>query len=406
MGRSPVRIRRRQYSLDERRCVSGVLSRPCLALVIPGKGIFSLLGLMQRAIRLAYRGRFTTSPNPMVGAVVVDRHGTIVGQGYHRRAGGPHAEIYALRQAGPAAVGGSLYVTLEPCNHYGRTPPCSEAIVQAGIQTVHIATTDPNPKVAGGGVAYLRNHGIAVTLGELEDKARSLNRPFITWSLLGRPMVTVKVACSLDGKIAGWDPRDRYVSSPESLSFVHDLRRTHDAILIGVDTLLTDDPTLTYRGKGFGRDPVRVVLDSQGRTPNQANVFHSGSHGPTLLYTTQAASVQWEREMFSVGGEVIRLPADAAGQVPLHAVLDDLASRQILSVLVEAGATIHGAFLQANLVDQWIGLYSPLLVGSSGLSAIGSILSPSVKAEIIECKRRGPDLMVRAWLQALPTRKD
>lgn len=360
---------------------------------------------MQRALRLAYRGRYTTSPNPMVGALVVDRNGAVVGQGYHRRAGGPHAEVYALRQAGATAVGGSLYVTLEPCNHYGRTPPCTEAIVKAGIQSVYIAMPDPNPKVAGGGINYLRDHGIAVTVGEREDEARAQNRPFITWSLLDRPMITVKVASSLDGKIAGWEPRDRYISSPESLKAVHDLRRSHDAILVGVDTLLTDNPTLTYRGKGFGRDPVRVVLDSRGRTLGDAAVFHSGSKAPTLLYTTDAASIGWEREMFSVGGEVIRLPTDASGHVSLQAVLHDLASRQILSVLVEAGATIHGAFLQAHLVDQWIAFYSPLLVGTGGLSSIGTMLSPSVKAEVMECKRHGPDFMIRAWLQPLPHAK-
>ncbi len=357
---------------------------------------------MERAIQLAYRGRFTTSPNPMVGAIVVDREGTVVGQGYHRRAGGAHAEVYALRQAGAAAAGGSLYVTLEPCNHQGRTPPCSEAIVKAGIQAVHVAMIDPNPKVPGGGIDYLRDHGITVTVGTLEAEARSLNRPFITWSLRARPMVTLKVALSLDGKISGWEPRDRYVSSKESLKAVHDLRRAHDAILVGVKTLAIDDPVLTYRGQGIGRDPVRVVLDSQGRTSSQAALFHTESKAPTLLYTTEAASIEWEREIFSVGGEVIRLPADASGRVPLTGVMEDLGARQVLSVLVEGGATIHGAFLQAGLADQWFGFVSPLFVGNTGLSMVDGTLSPSIQAEIVECKRYGPDLMIRAWLQEEP----
>lgn len=377
-----------------------------LFLVIPGKGIFSLSEWMKRALQLAYRGRFLTSPNPMVGAVVVDNEGALAGAGYHRRAGGPHAEVYALDQAGPRAQGGTLYVTLEPCNHQGRTPPCTEAIIGAGIKSVHVAMVDPNPQVTGGGIGYLRDHGIHVTVGELESKAQSLNRPFITWSVMSRPMVTLKVASSLDGKIAGWDPRHRYLSSTESLKAVHDLRRTHDAILVGVTTVITDDPVLTYRGKGVGRDPVRVILDSHGRTPSQAQLFHSGSKAPTLLYTTDAASVEWERAMFSVGGEVIRLPADASGRIPLGAVLEDLGTRQILSLLIEAGATIHGAFLAANLVDQWIGFFSPLLVGNDGVSAIGSTLSPSVAATITECKRLGPDFMVRAWLHDPPLGKD
>lgn len=261
------------------------------------------------------------------------------------------------------------------------------------------------PTSRGGGIDYLRNHGIHVTVGELEQKAQKLNRPFITWSVMGRPMVTLKVASSLDGKIAGWDPRHRYLSSSESLKAVHDLRRTHDAILVGVTTVITDDPVLTYRGKGVGRDPVRVILDSQGRTPNQAQVFHSGSKAPILLYTTDAASVEWERSMFSVGGEVIRLPADARGRAPLDAVLEDLGARQILSVLIEAGSTIHGAFLEANLVDQWIGFFSPLLVGSGGVSAIGTALNPSVPTTITECKRLGPDFMVQAWLHEPPLGK-
>lgn len=338
----------------------------------------------------------------MVGAVVVDSDGTLVGAGYHRRAGGPHAEVYALRQAGPRAQGGTLYVTLEPCNHQGRTPPCTKAIIEAGIKAVHVAMADPNPNVTGGGMDYLREHGISVTVGEWEQAAKSLNRPFMTWSIMGRPLVTLKVASSLDGKIAGWEPGHRYISSPASLKAVHDLRRTHDAILVGVSTIMTDNPVLTYRGKGVGRDPVRVILDSRGRTPSQARVFHSGSTAPTLLYTTETASVEWERAMFSVGGEVIRLPADGNGQVPLDAVLEDLGTRQILSLLIEAGSTMHGAFLEADLVDQWIGFFSPLLVGNGGLSAIDRVLSPSVAATIRECKQLGPDFMVRAWLHDPP----
>ncbi len=393
-----MRIRRRQYSLDERRYGRGLLL-VCASLVIPGKGIFSLSKPMARALQLARRGQFSTSPNPMVGAVVVDSSGTIVGEGYHRKAGGPHAEVYALRQAGSKANGATLYVTLEPCNHYGRTPPCTESIIQSGIKAVHIATLDPNPHVRGGGVDRLESEGIQVYVGENQVEAEALNRPFMTWSKLARPLVTLKAAMSLDGKIAGWQPTSRYLSSPQSLSFGHDLRRSHDAVLIGINTLLTDDPTLTYRGRGAGRDPIRVVIDSRGRAPADARIFHSGSMAPTLVYTTDAAPVEWEREVFSAGGEVVRVNATPHLHVDLKAVLHDLATRHVLSVLVEGGAIIHGTFLSLGLADRWISLVSPLLIGAGGFPAVlGSHFSPSIPGQITKIKRLGPDLMIETML--------
>ncbi|MCL5972693.1 MAG: bifunctional diaminohydroxyphosphoribosylaminopyrimidine deaminase/5-amino-6-(5-phosphoribosylamino)uracil reductase RibD [Firmicutes bacterium] len=353
---------------------------------------------MRRALQLAKRGRYTASPNPMVGAVVVDCFGEIVGQGYHRRAGGPHAEVYALRQAGERARGGSLYVTLEPCNHQGRTPPCTEAIIAAGIQSVHIASLDPNPHVAGGGAERLRQQGIGVEVGDLQSEAIALNRPFMTWSTLGRPMVTLKAATSLDGKINGWVPATRYLSSAETLKRVHDLRRSHDAILVGIGTVIADDPSLTYRGKGKGRDPVRVIVDSHGRTPPSCRALQTTSQAPTLIYSTEDASVEWERQIFANGGEVVRVAHSDSGQVHLPSILHDLAERRILSVLVEGGATIHGEFLKQSLADQWISFFSPILIGDRGLAAVFGSPVPSATCELVEVRTLGTDLMVRALI--------
>lgn len=355
---------------------------------------------MRRALRLAQRGRYTTSPNPMVGAVIVDAQGVVVGEGYHVKPGGPHAEIIALNKAGDRAKGGTLYVTLEPCNHHGRTPPCTSAITAAGIRQAVVATRDPNPRVSGHGTEYLASHGVNVTVGDGEDEAVTLNRPFFTWSLKQRPFFILKSAMSLDGKVATRTGESRYLTGAPALSIVHNLRRRHDAILVGVGTILADDPSLTYRGHSRGRDPVRVILDSQGRTPSSAQVFGSQSTAPTLVFTTDQAHEDWERAIFSAGGEVIRVDADSNGRVQMNQVATHLADRHILSVLVEGGPTVHATFVENQLADAWVGFVAPLIIGGPALTPVQgegiTQLANAPALTIVRTKLVGADVMIEA----------
>lgn len=356
---------------------------------------------MTRAIMLAARGRGNTAPNPMVGAVVVDRRSQeILGQGYHHRAGGPHAEVLALRKAGERARGQALYVTLEPCNHTGRTPPCTEAIIASGIAEVHVSTLDPNPRVIGGGVARLRQAGVNVSIGLLAPKAFELNRAFFCWALEHRPFVVLKSAMSLDGKVATASGQSKYLTHAEALSYAHEQRQLADAILVGVGTVRIDDPVLTYRGVKKGRDPVRVIMDSQGRTSSAAKIFHSQSPAPTLVFTGTDTSVAWEREIFSVGGEVIRLDLGSDGHLRLHEVLHELAMRDLKHLLVEGGPTIHASFIQAGLADQWIGIVAPIILGGSALSAVANAgvlsLESAPKLSIQHVEPLGQDALIVA----------
>ncbi len=356
---------------------------------------------MAQALRLARRGRAHTSPNPLVGAVVVDdRTGAILGQGYHHRAGGPHAEVLALAQAGAESQGQSLYVTLEPCNHTGRTPPCTQAIIRAKIRSVHVAILDPNPEVSGGGVSALRQAGVAVTVGELGVEAFLLNRPFFCWALEHRPFVILKSAMSLDGKVATSSGQSKYLTHAAALAFAHEQRRLADAILVGAGTVLADNPTLTYRGPHRGTDPVRVVLDTRGRTPAGSALFHSGSSAPSLIFCGEQAPAAWEREIFTVGGEVVRLCENAEGHLPLTLVLEELALRRLDRLLVEGGPTIHGALLQAGLADQWQGLVAPIIVGDPGLSAVGgpgyASLASAPHLQLESVRRLGEDALIEA----------
>ena len=357
---------------------------------------------MQRALNLARRGRYTTSPNPMVGAVVLSHSGEIAGEGYHRRAGGSHAEIFALKQAGEKARGGSLYATLEPCNHTGRTPPCTDAIIAAGIRHVIIAMRDPNPEVKGGGIEHLRNAGLTVEVGDSAQQAQSLNHAFIAWSTLKRPWVTLKLAMSLDGKVATKTGDSRYITHNRSLATVHELRRLHDSILVGVGTILTDDPSLTYRGKSKGRDPIRVILDTKGRTPPNAQVFQSNSSAPTLIFTTRQSSADWQRDIFSAGGEVIEVSADPSGTVSIREVLSELASRHVLSLLVEGGPRIHAGFVTENWADEWYSFISPLIIGGraapTAIAGDGvAFLKDASVLENLEIHKSGEDVVIHGY---------
>jgi diaminohydroxyphosphoribosylaminopyrimidine deaminase / 5-amino-6-(5-phosphoribosylamino)uracil reductase len=358
---------------------------------------------MRAALSLARRGLGRTSPNPCVGAVIVKK-GEIIGQGYHRRAGGPHAEILALEGAGKAARGANLYVTLEPCCHFGRTPPCVEAILQAGIKRVFVAATDLNPKVRGKGMAKLRAAGIAVHSGLLEAEANALNETYNKYIATGLPFVTLKLASSLDGKIATRTGESRGITGEAARRFVHRLRAGQDAILVGTETVLKDNPELTVRS-GRGADPRRIILDTKGRIPLSAKVF-APSVPPPILVTTPLSKAAYRKALSAAGVEVLVLPA-GAGRVDLTTLLTALAEREITSLLVEGGGKIAAGFLEAGLVDKVCFIFAPLIIGGENapLAVAGegiARLREAWRLSGVRYQRLGSDLAVIGYL---PTKK-
>jgi diaminohydroxyphosphoribosylaminopyrimidine deaminase/5-amino-6-(5-phosphoribosylamino)uracil reductase len=356
------------------------------------------------ALRLAAKGAGWVSPNPMVGAVVV-QGGQIVGQGYHRRVGAPHAEVEALRQAGDAARGADLYVTLEPCNHQGRTPPCTQAILAAGVSRVIIATPDPNPKVAGGGSAYLRSQGVAVETGVLAAEARRLNEAWFHWMATGLPWVIAKAACSLDGKIATATGESQWLTGEAARTYGHRLRHRVDAILVGINTALSDDPQLTTRlPRGRGRDPVRVVLDSRLRLPLEARLLHLDSPSPTWVATTREAPKEKIRAIKDLGAEVLVFPPKS-GRVPLKPLLELLGRQQVQSLLVEGGAEVLGGFFDQRLVNQFYFFLAPKILG--GRKAPGVLggegiihLHDALQARVLTMRRIEQDILLTGYLSA------
>ncbi|HEY66108.1 MAG TPA: bifunctional diaminohydroxyphosphoribosylaminopyrimidine deaminase/5-amino-6-(5-phosphoribosylamino)uracil reductase RibD [Caldilineae bacterium] len=362
---------------------------------------------MRRALRLAERGRGRTSPNPMVGAVLV-RDGQIIGEGFHPRAGEPHAEIMALRQAGKSARGATLYVTLEPCCHFGRTPPCTRAIIAAGVAEVHMAMLDPNPRVAGRGRAELEAAGIRTFVGELEAEARVLNETFIHWITTGRPFVIAKFAMSLDGKIATRSGDSRWITGPAAREQVHQLRDQVDAILVGVNTVIADDPQLTTRlDKDDIRHPLRVIVDSRGRIPLTAQVLDPVLPGRTMVATTEAMPIEQRRALSFRGVQVLVLPSQD-GRVSLPDLLEELGRREVTSVLVEGGGTIIGTFFAQRLVDKVVAFIAPIIIGGrEAPTPVGGLgverLSQALRLERVQVEWLGSDLLVTgypAWQEA------
>jgi diaminohydroxyphosphoribosylaminopyrimidine deaminase/5-amino-6-(5-phosphoribosylamino)uracil reductase len=345
-----------------------------------------------RALELALRADYRTSPNPMVGAVVLDAAGNLAGEGYHRQAGQPHAEQEALAAAGDQARGGTLYVNLEPCTHSHRTPSCVEAIVLAGVSRVVICMTDPDERVRGGGVAKLEAAGIEVVVGVHEDRAMRLNEFYVKHRLTGRPFVSAKFAMSLDGKIATRTGDSHWITGAESRLHGHRLRHIHDAILVGIGTVIADDPELTSRLElEDPRQPLRVVLDSRLRTRMSAKVV-----GPrTIIATTRGGRVGT--------AEVLVLPATPDGRVPLAPLLDELGKRGILSVLVEGGSEVHGSFFAAGLVDKVHAYVAPRLIGGRGaLGAVGGVgierLVEAVPLRDLDATRLGADILITGYV--------
>lgn len=362
---------------------------------------------MERALRLAERGRGRTSPNPMVGAVLVrdGANGTpdIVGEGFHPRAGEPHAEIFALRQAGEQARGATLYVNLEPCCHYGRTPPCTQALIAAGVAEVHFAMLDPDPRVAGRGRAELEAAGIRTVLGEREAKARALNEVFVHWITTGRPFVTAKFAMSLDGKIATHTGDARWITGTEARRYVHQLRDQVDAILVGIETVMTDDPQLTTRIEGVTdvRHPLRVILDSTGRIPPTARVVDPALPGRTVVATTSGCPAECRRALADGGVEVLVLPADD-GRVSLTALLKTLGQREITSLLVEGGGTVLGSFFAHGLVDKVQAFIAPLIIGGRDapmpVGGTGAArIAEAWRLAAVHVQELGPDVLIGGY---------
>jgi diaminohydroxyphosphoribosylaminopyrimidine deaminase/5-amino-6-(5-phosphoribosylamino)uracil reductase len=331
---------------------------------------------MRLAIEQAEKGMGRTSPNPCVGAVIV-KDDQVLGCGYHRRAGTPHAEINAIadavasQKAKNACVGATIYVTLEPCNHTGRTPPCTQAVLAAGIKRVVIGMADPNP-VASGGADFLRSQGIEVRIHVLEQECRQINYPFLKHSVSGLPWVVMKAGMSLDGKISRIQGQGGAITGPESRRRVHELRNHLDALLIGVGTALIDDPSLTTRlekGKTTeqGRDPLRIILDSQLRLPANAKILRQESNAPTWIFCDKQASTQRQKQLEQAGAVVHRIESGKKnGRPDLRQVLQRLGSADITSVLVEGGATVHGSFLREKLVDQVYLFTAPCFIGDQG----------------------------------------
>ncbi|MFP4247760.1 MAG: bifunctional diaminohydroxyphosphoribosylaminopyrimidine deaminase/5-amino-6-(5-phosphoribosylamino)uracil reductase RibD [Halochromatium sp.] len=366
------------------------------------------LALMARALQLAERGLYTTDPNPRVGCVLA-REGQIVGEGWHRRAGEPHAERLAIEAAGAAARGATAYVTLEPCCHHGRTPPCTDALLAAGVSRVVVGIQDPNPRVHGRGLERLRAAGVEVVTGVLEGPCRALNPGFDKRMRLGLPFVRVKLAASLDGRTALANGESQWITSAAARTDVHWLRARSSAILTGIGTLLADDPSLNVRlaptlipalatGEPV-RQPLRVILDSALRMPLTAKMLLLT--GATLVATC-VQDAKRIAAVTSAGAEVWVGPPDAAGRVDLEALLRYLAEREINEVLVEAGPTLAGAALQQRLVDELVLYLAPHLMGSDarGLFQLGPLASmrERVPLELLDVRQVGPDLRLRARL--------
>jgi diaminohydroxyphosphoribosylaminopyrimidine deaminase / 5-amino-6-(5-phosphoribosylamino)uracil reductase len=355
---------------------------------------------MRLALREARKGLGRTSPNPCVGAVIV-RDQVVVSTGYHKKAGTPHAEIHALRKAGASASGATLYVTLEPCNHTGRTPPCSKAILASGIRRVVVGMEDPNPLVDGSGNTFLRSQGVEVVCSVLEAECRAINRPFIKYITHRLPWVVMKAGMSLDGRISYQTHQGGLMTGPESLRKVHRLRDGMDAILVGITTVQVDDPALTTRLlHGRGKDPIRIILDTHLAISTSSRVLHLDSSAPTWIFCGTGAVNQEKIEQLIQGGRVVVFPVDcgADGRVDLLEVLRLIARQGIMSVFVEGGATVHGAFLRQKLVDHVNLFIAPILAGDAGTPVVRGLsisgFEKAIHLQGLQYSRLGRDIMV------------
>jgi diaminohydroxyphosphoribosylaminopyrimidine deaminase/5-amino-6-(5-phosphoribosylamino)uracil reductase len=352
---------------------------------------------MRRALELGESVRGTTSPNPHVGCVIV-REGRIVGGGATEPPPGAHAEIVALRAAGEAARGATGFVTLEPCSHTGRTAPCADALIAAGVTSVRAAIEDPDPQVAGQGFAKLRAAGIDVETGDGEAEARRSLEAYVKHRTTGLPFVIVKFAATLDGKIAASSGDSRWVAGDEARAWSHGFRTKIDAIMCGVNNVLLDDPQLTARpgGVAAARQPLRIVADSRGRTPLDAQVLGAG--GKTIIATTDASPKEWRTAVEARGAEALVLPADADGRVDVRALLRLLGERGVLSLLVEGGGVLHASFFAQGLVDKVHAIIAPKIVGGTAYPAVAgdgvARMVDAIALRDIEITQLGDDVAI------------
>jgi diaminohydroxyphosphoribosylaminopyrimidine deaminase/5-amino-6-(5-phosphoribosylamino)uracil reductase len=350
---------------------------------------------MKLALSLARKGRGYVSPNPMVGAVIV-KNGRIISRGYHQRFGGNHAEINAIENAGGNVAGSTLYVTLEPCCHEGKTPPCINSIIKHKIARVVIGTVDSNPLVSCQGVNDLQNSGIEVKTGVLENECRSLNEIFFHYMETGLPFVTVKYAQTLDGRIATATGDSQWISSEASLKFAHRLRAEHDAVLVGRGTVIKDDPRLSVR-LVRGRNPLRIIVDSGLNISGQSKIFQNISSAPTLIATIKTAADPRFQRLAGRGAEMVTVGADKNGRVDLKKLFKLLAGRKISSILIEGGAQVITSVLKNNLANRLVTVIAPKIIGS-GIEAVGDLhirnLESAKKLSVRKVFRRGNDIIV------------
>ncbi|HHV15332.1 MAG TPA: bifunctional diaminohydroxyphosphoribosylaminopyrimidine deaminase/5-amino-6-(5-phosphoribosylamino)uracil reductase RibD [Gelria sp.] len=357
---------------------------------------------MQKALDLAIRALGRTSPNPMVGAVVV-KDDQVVGEGYHMKAGTPHAEIHALQAAGDNARGATLYVNLEPCSHYGKTPPCADAIVKAGVKRVVVAGLDTNPQVSGRGLKILQDAGIETYTGVLEQEAWKLNLAFFKYIQTGMPLVSLKVAMTLDGKIATSTGDSRWISSAASRKYVHQLRNVYDAIMVGIGTVLQDDPKLNTRLEDEdSHDPIRVIIDSKLELPRSSNIVKTARQQKTLVFCGQQADTISKEFLEEAGLTVIRL-ASNEDKLPLEEVLRVLGEMEIMTLLVEGGGEINGYLIEKGLIDKVYWFIAPKIVGGRAApTPVGGRGIPQLKDALqiksMEIERFNQDILITGYI--------
>jgi diaminohydroxyphosphoribosylaminopyrimidine deaminase/5-amino-6-(5-phosphoribosylamino)uracil reductase len=357
---------------------------------------------MLMALELASLGRGYTSPNPMVGAVLV-KNRAVVGRGHHRFQGGPHAEVCAIDAAGAAAQGATLYVTLEPCNHTGRTPPCTVKILEAGIQRVVIGMKDPNPHVTGGGAEFLKRRGIDIRLGVCEAEARQLNEAFVKYIRTGRPFVTVKCAATLDGRIATRTRDSKWITGESARAFVHELRHGTDAILVGVGTIAADDPLLTARlSDRPSKDPIRVILDTHMRIAPDARVLNHTSAADTLVVAGCGVSAESKERLARNRVRVIEAET-REGLVDMSRLMDRLGALGITSVLIEGGSRVFASAFKAGIVDKVLFFYAPVILGGDDgvpicTGAGAEWIKDGVRLDRIAVRRFGDDILIEGYV--------
>lgn len=359
---------------------------------------------MKLALEFAKKGLGRVSPNPAVGAILV-KEGQIVGKGYHQKAGTPHAEINAIRDADIRAKESTLYVNLEPCTHYGKTPPCVNSIIRAGIKRVVIGMIDPNPLVAGKGVQILQDSGIEVIYGVMENESKKLNEFFCKFIQSKIPFVTLKGAISLDGKVATKTGESRWITSEKSRNLVHKLRNIYDAVIVGVGTVIKDDPLLTTRGIKNSRNPIRIIVDSRLSIPLNSKIVESAKNMniPTIIYTTSLALSSKIKELSSYGLEVV-ITEEKDEKVNLSSLLKNLGEREISSLLLEGGPTLNDAFLQEDLIDKVLIFINPSFLGGKDTpSLIGGFgiakLEQRYQLERVNYRKIGDDLLVEGYIK-------